>query len=340
MALFPKSSLAIETQQGEVSSAPYQVNNPFGNEVFSFSFQENGGLSISIPPEMSPAGTTETAPIVLQGIFSTSLLTLYQGLASSNFSAFSLLSTDLYLALIVAAFVMANDQPASVMANDQPASVMANDQPASGSVSSADFNNAMSSYTLSNQLDVSSMNSHGDVLHTITLTLYPLMMNLDSIKVTLSDWNRKTIRVVVSVGGTDLTYYIKRPNDDLDRLLALLSDHRKPENRDRGPDEDPDPDMGMDSGCGSCFWSLCCWCCNWGSSSESKPINQGSIQYGSNQQRVVKAIPELELMPSTMFSDPFKAVANKTGHFYVNEMLPVKNVAVFQLMFPEAVSAW
>ncbi|MGI9281921.1 MAG: hypothetical protein ACR2PX_20145 [Endozoicomonas sp.] len=83
--------LAIDTQQGQLSSAPYKVKGPFGNEAFSFSFQENGGLSISIPPETPSEETTEPPPIVLQGIFSTNLLALSQGFALTNCSSFSLL---------------------------------------------------------------------------------------------------------------------------------------------------------------------------------------------------------------------------------------------------------
>ncbi len=217
---------------------------------------------------------------------------------------------------------------------------MANDQPVSGTVSLADFNNAMSSHSLSSQVQISNVNNHGNVLNMMTFTLFSLTNSSESIKVTLSDWDRKTIRIIVSVGGMNLTYFIKRPSDDLERLLALLPDQTKSENRERGPDDDPDPDMGMDSGCESCFWTLCCWCCNWGSRSETKYINQGSIQYGSNQQRAVSPIFELELMPTIMISDPFKAAVNKTGPFYENEIRPVKNVNVIQPIIPEAVSAW
>ncbi|WP_062268009.1 hypothetical protein [Endozoicomonas arenosclerae] len=320
---FAKVCLAIQSNQGELSSEQYKVMDEFNILSFEFSFDENGALVLVVPQNNlqvdNGALPVEEAPspILIQGILSTNLLVSVESIPLSGSERFFLLPTDLYLAVIVAAFVMAND-----------------------SATSTDLERAFASHTLSTSVEIGSFSKGRRTINALTYTLLSSAQTSERITITLSEWDQKTIRVAIRIGEMVLTYYIKRPEDDLKRLLALLPDQEKPESRKHDDDDDPDPDTVVDSGCGSCFWSLCCWCCNWGSSSESKPINQGSIQYGSNQQQAVRLIFELDLMPSIVLSDLFKTIINETVRLDVSNSRPLKSMEAIQHNIPEGVSAW
>ncbi len=252
----------------DIRNNEYIVNDGGGKNVFSFSIDSNGTLTLSSNRDPIPGYLLPTSARV-EGLNSSLLLEHSDRQSLTSLDTFQLLASDKPLALVVAAIYISFIHE------------------------SDDFENQLGQFlsrtiveqsTLFNQVEKTEYRQAGFLL------IPPASFRISKLKVWIHSKgsNQLVITVEFKRNGKDkkVTFYLTRSQDEQTRLNTELTDSGNGGgnngNNDRHNPDDDDSAAG-DSG-GGCIGTLTAWFGSWccSQSSETERLSsQGSIQYGS-----------------------------------------------------------